>query len=383
VEALGGFNAGTRAQVIELLGKRGDKAALAGVVGYLKSTDDGVRSAAIAAVGELGGAEQVRALLEQAKAGGVGTKAIAALARTGAPGIDGALAKLLADAGLKAQAIAALAARGSRSGAAAIIKLASDPSADVRSSAWANMAELAGEDDVPALMKVLVGIKDDGERTAAVRAIRFICSEARDRDKCFAAIVAHRDKADESVKIAILEMGSYIGTRKALELERSALKSGSAAEKAAALRALAAWPNPEAAPDLLKLAGGAGSDTEKIVALRGLIQVASKDRSAKQQFERLTAAADLAKRPEEKRMLIGVLRGNRRIESLRLVKRYLTDAAVAAEAQQAVIDLAGRIRDRKGKDEIVAALKTIVETAKDKKVARRAQDTINRLSPKK
>ena len=383
VGSLGQLDGPGRAQVVELLGKRGDVAALPGVTGQLGSTDDAVRTAAIAAVAELGGAAEVPALLQQVKADAVGAKALDALAKMSADGVDEALTKSLTDSALCGAAIKALAKRGARSAAPRAIKLTTDSSQSVRLAAWEAMGQLATENDAATLMKIALAIKDPGERKAAQDAIRWICSEATDRNKCFDAIAAFYGQADETTKLFILELGPSAGTDTALSLEKAALKSGNAQQRDKALRALAAWPNADAAPELLAIARESAGDTEGILALRGFIQIAGAGGSNKDKVGRYLTASELAKRPDEKRLLISKLKDNRTIESFRVIKNYLADPAVQAEAEIAAIDLANRIGSGRNRDEVAATLTSIAETSKNKGAVKRANDCLKKLPPKK
>ena len=383
VGCLAGLDAKARAMVVELLGKRGDKAALPAVLKQIESKDDTVRAAALAAVSELGGPAQVRVLLEQAKAGGAGTKALDAVARMSADGIDAALVSLLADGALRAEAVKALAARGSRSAGPAVMKLAKDPDASVRLAAWNSMGQLATESDVDALMKLVIGIKEPSERSAAQGAIRWICSEANDRDKCFDAIAAYHEQADDAIKLFVLELGPSAGTKKALALEAAAMKSGNKQQRDKALRALAGWPNAGAAPELLAVAREGSDDTEKIVALRGYIQVAGTSGSDKDKAARYKAVADLAQRRDDKRLLISKLKGCRHIDSFRVAVKFLADDEVKAEAEIAAIDLGSRIGRGRNLQEVSATVESIAKTSKNKGTVRRANDCLKRINPKK
>jgi len=377
IGSLDGLDAGARAQVIELLGKRGDRAALPTAMAQLRSEDKAVRQAAIAAVGELGGAGQVRILLEQAKAGEA--EAYDALARMAAEGIDAALIASLEGGAFKVEALKAVAMRGCRSAATQAVKLASDPSDEVRLAAWSNMADLATENEMDSLMKLLVGVKDGRERSAARGAVAAICSEATDRDKCFDAIAGHYKDAEDETKLIVLELGSSFGTAKALDLERAGLKSGNEGQRKAAVRALAAWPNSNAARDLLALAREEESATERIVALRGYIQVSAKDGSDAAKAGRYKAAFELAQRREDKWLLISMLKECRHIDSLRLAKSYFGDADAGTAAGLAAIDIARRMQIRDHRDEVLAILTSLAESSKDKNVVSRAKDCLESL----
>jgi len=374
--SLGQLKPPARAQVIRLLGKRGDPKVLPTVTKYLGSKDDATCVAAIATVGELGGADCVKLLLGRAAAGGAGeAAAYKALARMDAQGIDAALIKGLADDSLKAQAVKALAARGSRTAPPQMVKLATDPNPEIRSAVWANMAEFVTADQLDPLMKILVASSD---RAAAQGAIKTICAAAADKGKCFDVVARYYGKGDEAIKLFVLELGPVFATRPALDLERAALKSSSTAQQDKALRALAAWPNADAMADLLTLARQGDTNVKKIIALRGYIEVAGKGGSDAEKAGRFKAVASLAQRPEEQRLLISKLKDCRHIESFRLAKGYLDTPAVKTEAALTAIEIARRLPTNRDRDEIVATLTTLADS-KDRNIANRAKDTLRRF----
>ena len=373
--SLGQLRAPARAQVIRLLGKRGDPKVLRTVAEYLTSKDDATRAAAIATLGELGGADCVKPLLEQAASGGAGETAYKALARMPAAGVDEALIKRLDDDSLKAQAVQALALRGCRTAAPQMVKLATDPNADVRKAVWANMAEFVTADQLDPLMKILVASDD---RAAGEGAIKTICAAAAKKDKCFEVMARYHRTGDEATKLFVLELGPVFASRSAMALEQAALKSSSKAQQDKALRALASWPNADAAPDLLALAREGDTNVKKIIALRGYIEVSAKGGSNADRAERFKTAASLVQRPEEKRLLISKLKDWRHIESFRLAKGFLTASAVQTEAALMAIEIARRLPTNRDRDEIVATLTTLA-SAKDRNVAKRARDTLKRF----
>ncbi|MEM7391077.1 MAG: HEAT repeat domain-containing protein [Verrucomicrobiota bacterium] len=381
VDALPDFDDASRAQVIELMSRRGDKGALDAVVGYLNSDNEPTKSAAIRTAAALGDGNTVKALIEQAKDGS-GDQIYNAIGMMTDPGVNDALVGLLKSDGLKAAAISTLAKRGARGVGAHAVQLASDGNADVRKAAWSSMSQLASENELDTLMKVLVGIKDGAELAGAQNAIKTICSEAGDRNRSFDTIANYYDKSARATQLFVLELGSSIGTGKALDLERKALKSGDQEMVKKAIRALAAWPNDGAASDLMELAKNASSNSEKILALRGLIQVSGKGRSDKDKIERFKAASELVERPDEKRMLISALRDVRRPKALHMLKAYLGDEAVKREAEVSAIDLAWDLRKQFPED-VKAVAKIVIDNSQNKKVVGKAKSCFRETEGRK
>ncbi len=368
VGALASLSPAGKAELLVLLGKRGDAAALPSVLANLKNDAAAVVKAAASAVGALGGPAEVPALLSVA--------AYDALASMGAEGVDAALIAGLSDPALRGAALTALARRGAGSAGPAAVSMASDPNADVRKAAWGAMAELAGEKQMAALVQIFADIKDGPELSIAQGAIRTICADAVDRDKCFGVIVDGTAGADAEVRLFVLDLGPVVGTGKALSIERAAIASGDVESKKRAVRALANWPNAAAAADLLTQAEQGATLVEKIVALRGCLIVSGRSGSDEQKVERLAAAAKLITRKEEKLLLVSQLKGRGHVSAMRLLKSYAAEGDVTKEAGNAMVDSARRIRGGDRMEDVKALLTWLAENAKDKDAAKRATDQL-------
>ena len=73
------------------------------------------------------------------------------------------------------------------------------------------------------------------------------------------------------------------------------------------------------------------------------------------------------------------MRDVRHPESLKLAATFFDDSTVVKEAQNAAMDIIGQLRGRNA-DVSVATLKQIIDTSKDKKITKRAEDTLKGLS---
>jgi len=374
--ALKGLSVEKQAEVIGLLGERGDKAALGALAACLDSENEAVRNATVAAVARLGGAEQVEALL------GAGDAAMGAVARMTDPLVDAELIKLLKKASVAPAVVKALAQRGCTTAVPPILSLALADSADLRKAAWEALGSLATDEHADAMMKALLAA-GDSDRRLAEGALKKLCGAARDQAACFDAMAAHYGDAETSTKALILELGSITGSGKALELAKGALGSG-AELRDRALRALAAWSNADAAPALLDVAKGSEIEKECIIALRGYIRAAGVDKNRPSWKDKLTiydTATELAERADEKRLIISGLRNVRRPEALKQLEGWLVDEGVKREAALAAMDLGWDLR--KHHREAVAALsQKILETATDKGLISKAKRNYNETKPK-
>ena len=286
VSALGSLEPATRAHVVELLGKRGDEAALPALAkACAEAKDDAVRTAAGKAVAELGGPEHVRMLL--------GLPNGPAIVRPMAvDGVDNALIALLDDKGLRAAAIQALAQRRTGKAADRIIALTGDADEAVRASAWSALPDVATEDDAAKITPLMIKLPDGPERDRAAGALRALISGASNesKNKVFQQLAGHYKTTDTKMRQYILGLGPAFATKEALAMETDALQGGNDGEQDKALQALSAWPNPDPCPALLKTASEGKAKTQKILALRAYLELSAKGGSNEQKIERFTKA---------------------------------------------------------------------------------------------
>jgi len=373
-----------KAGLIVALGTRGDAAALKPVSRYVSSEDIAIRRGAVKAVSKLGDAGVVKSLLEAADSPEMSATVTQAIVGMKGDRIDAVLVESLSDGNLKKQAIKVCVARGCTEAVPALLKLAQDQGPDIRQDAWNGLGALAADNHIDSVMAIVLSIKDTADLARAEAAIKGIFSRADDRSKCFEAVAARYPQATEATKAVILELGAAIGDSNALKLERSALESPNKQISAAALRALAKWPNESAVADLLELAKNASEAVDRIVALRGYIRVAGLDTARLSDAERtkmFRTAMNLANRPAEKKQVIGALQNVKSIESLKMLQQYLDDSALKAEAQMSAANLLWDMR--KSHPTEVTAIAEKLATSNSRTVADKAKRVLKDLNKSK
>jgi len=378
---LGALSPERKAGLVLALGSRGDKAALDSVTRLIKSGETVVRDAAIKAVSKLGDAGTVRILLGMADSPALIAGVAEAIARMTADNIDQALVDALEEAGLRKAAIKASIARGCTAAVPGLLKLAADRDAATRKEAWTGLASLAAEDHMDAIMKAVVQTRNAEDLADAEQAIKQVTSRAEDKGKCFKVIANHFDKVTDSTKGVILTLAAVSGDPDALAMERKALASGNKALYGQALRALAAWPNASASADLLKLAKGSSPKVDRLVALRGYIRIAGLETArltGAQQTQMLKTAMGLADRTDEKKQVVSGLQNAPTLEALNMLKQYMDDPALRAEAEMAAATLIWNLRTSHPAEAIAAAQELL--KSRNKTVANKASKTIADLT---
>jgi HEAT repeat protein len=367
-----------RAALIGALAARGDASALAGISRHLGSENPEVRKAATLAVAALGDATHVRTLLRQAGAGKAGEVAMTGLAGMTAAGVDDALIEALRDETLAITAMKVLGKRACRKAAGELLRLAKTGSAEVRSEAWGALASAASESDMDAMMAAAIAIDDAGLKSKATKSVEHFCSRAQDKQACFEAAARHYDRADETTKIFILTLASVTGGTKALELTKSALKSGNRQLRDRALQSLVRWPDWRAAAVLMDLARSAPEEKTRILAVKGYISVADRERNERKRVKMYQDVRELVKRAEEKRLLVSKLGNVKDPRAIPILSAYLDDGEVKNEAAMAAVKIAGKIR-RGSRRELRALMEKVIASTTDKGLVNKAKGALKRL----
>lgn len=390
--ALGGMNAAQQSEVLGVLAERGDRAALANVLPLLKSSDGQARAAAFAAVSALGDASHVDAILKLAM---TDPGAIEAIVMMTDVHVDEALFRALETAPasepkLQVLALQALAQRGSPKAMPTLIKLVDHADPEVRQAAWSGITTVAAPADIDAMMKMLVSIRDPQEQARCALAVKDFCLRQTDKQGCFQAASAYYKDAPEGIQLLVMDIAAVAGGPQALAVVKSALSSGNKTLHDSAVKVLAAWTGRESAPDLLDLARNAPEETTRIIALRGYIQIIGQNWNKRGKREDPAAnrekvamyktAAELAKRVDEKRLVLSGLGAVKEAGALQLAGVYLDDAEVRAEAELAVVSLVGAL-GAPYSAEVPALMEKIISSSQNQDVVNKAKATLQASRP--
>ncbi|MBE3069565.1 MAG: HEAT repeat domain-containing protein, partial [Planctomycetes bacterium] len=212
-------SASPEAQValIDVLTARADTAAAAQVTALTDSKDETVRLAALRALAALGDVSSVPVLAKAASAGGKeGAVALDSLNRLRGEGVGEAMGKLLdsPDPVIRAGILGVMTVRNDKSMAPAMVKAAGNADANIRKTAIAGLAALAGEKELPDVVALLAATKDEAERSALERALASAAGRAASPDAAAAPIVDGLAKADAVAKVPLLTVLGEVGGAK-------------------------------------------------------------------------------------------------------------------------------------------------------------------------
>jgi len=335
----------SRAGILGVLARRADVMALPAAIQALTDGEREVRLAAIAAVAALGREKAATPLV-----GMLATKeqderkaAQDALARL--PG--DAVTKVLVDAlpvvtpRARVALLEVLAARPPTGDLAPLYAAAGDADGAVRTAALRTLGVLAGDKEVPALLKLLIGAQSDGEREAGGQAVADAARRAKDRDQPAALVVAALKGQNEPTRAALLRVLGRVGGKQALDSVLAGTNDSSAVVKEAAVRAFSDWPDDEPAPQVLTLAQKLDDAKLQVLALRAYVRLIelNKGRPTDRTLEMCAAALQAARRPDEKKLVLARLGDVKEVASLKMLEPYRADPALGAEASAAMMNI--------------------------------------------
>jgi HEAT repeat protein len=375
-----------QADVLTELGNRADPTTKPAVLTAAKSEDPAVKVAAIRALGGVGDATDIPALVQTASAEGPQRDAARfALDHLRGEAVDRAMVNALAgsDAKVRPELLRSLGARRSAAAVPAMARYAEDADGPTATEAIRGLETLGDEKNLGLLVSLITKTQKDDVRGAAERALVGICARASDKDAVAAPLIAAVGGASGQAKAALVRVLGRVGGQKALEPVKTALKDADAAVQDAAIRSLSEWPDGSAAADLLTLAQTEAKQTNQVLALRGYVRLISVgDRPVPEKVKMCQQALEAAKRPDEKRLILGPLAECRTIDALKLAAPLMDETGVKEEAAQASVRIA---RDIGGKlpPEVKDAMEKALTVTRNERVKKDAQDVLKKIAPAK
>ena len=307
-----------------------------------------VRLAALRSIAAAGDGKSVVFLATKAarSAGAEQESAREALSRLRGIDVDEAILAHLAktsDDAVKAELVQAAGARRIAGAEPALMDIVKSGPPALKAKAAAALRTVAGEEDLPALLALLAALDDETAREAMQDTVA-AAARMNPRETARSSAVKSRLAAEKNAgkKADLIRILGKIGDDSALPLVRTALSDPDAAVVDAAVRALADWPTIAARDDVLDIARTSLALNHRILSIRGYIRMIGLEPNRSPEG----AAADLLKvlsvstRPEEKKLVLGLLGRFPCVTALKTAESLLADPTVAAEAKLA----ADRIR---------------------------------------
>lgn len=371
-----------QALLVRGLGDGKDAASRTTVVAALASNDKAVKAAAAKALGNVGTAEDVPALVALLGSGDpdLVSAARAALGNEKNKAFDDAIAVAAGGATGKTHAdlVELLSDRMAPKAASIALAALSDGDAALRAAALRSLTKLGGPAEAPAVIELLKKTGDASERSEASKALNAIA--AAQGDAVLPAVLDAMKGANPESRAALLRSLGAIGSAKALDPVVAALSDKNDAISNEAARVLGEWKSVDAAPHLLKLAGGKNA-ARKDAALRGYVRLAQAESNNDAKAKMLQAAMGVARKPEEKWLVLPAWGSLATKQSLDTLTKLLGDPSVKNEAAHALITAATAFAkaDAANKPVATEAINAVLAKCDDANVKERAQKALDGL----
>lgn len=346
-DALPGLPQTSQLALLGILEDRGLTAAAGLIEERTSSPDEAVRCAALRALGRAGVAGSVAAIAEAATASAdpVQRAARQSLRLVAGPGVDDALRELArtAETAVRLEAMAAIGDRATADATPVVFAAAADADEQVRRAAIRQLGALAGPEEWPLLLAMVVNPAEAGDRPALVAAAGEAAMRIPDTGGSVAAMLASAE--DPDARAALLALAGRLGDDAALpELARASADEHPDVRQAA-LRALAGWKSPAALPALLAATATGVDEPSRRLAARGAIQLLRQP-GEMPDAERIALYHGLASRlehPDDQRLLLSAIADAPHPDAFTLAATFLDQPEVRAEAEAAVRQLADRL----------------------------------------
>jgi len=371
-------------QLIQVLGKRGEKSAVPELLKIAKGGEKVLRLASVRALAELGDSRAAPVLMDLLKDtdGQIVQAAAMTLAVLPAPEVNDDVVKMLEfpDNAVRIRMIDLAGQRRIKKAIPLLVKAMEDKDDAVRFAAITNFGMLSGMPEFPSLLDKLGRSTNAGEIAALEKAVSAICQTGNEQKSCVQKLSEALPKATLESKQAILRVLRVSGGPEALKTVRGAVSDSSKEVHMAAMRALSEWKTADAAPVLLELAKSSTEEVDKVLSLRGYLGMASrKDLSAKEKMTICTEAAPLIKRDDEKKMLMGALGGTGNTESISLIAGYLDEPNLKRDAVLTVLAIAQKGSAKQNAAGAKSALEKIVKIAENPEDVKKAEELLKQI----
>lgn len=385
-KALPTLPAGVQPRLADALCSRLDAAALAAAVALARGEGTGDRSVRLAAIRGL-----PRTRPRATPVADVLTAALGDPDEEVAAAAAGALGELpagVADAHLtamlqtapgkgRAAAIQVVGARRIESAVPALLNAAADPDPTTRTAALRALGDLAGQEQVPRLLELLLSAATPEDCDNVEKALRGTLAKVPEPAVWADRLTALLPAAPPARQRSLLRLLHTLGGPAAFAAVRGATADADAETREQAYRLLSEWKTPDAAEGLLQAATAAVALSDRVLCLRGAIRLAgSRDLPAEQRLGLCRKAAPLVTRDEERKLLLGVLGGTPAVEALDLALPCLDEAAVRPEAALAVLAIAEPLARGPDAAKATAALEHVARAVPGTDQARRAQEIL-------
>ncbi len=372
--------------LLRALRQRGDVAAVPAALAMARDGNVEVRAAAIAALGALGDASAVSILASAATSKDEPERQAAreALVELQHGDVSTALVRHLAisSAEVQTEIVRAIVARADDRVIQELLQVAGSDTPDTRMLALKALNSLVDERHWEALVQLLAAAKDATAREDIRRVLESLAGRSNSaRRPDLAPIVQTLATGDTETRIALLKVSSLLADTRIRTALRASRKDPDPRIRAAADRSLCATRDPEMLPDLLELARNTQDTELSSLALSGYVNLTADediDLPTEKRADLIARVFDLAKRPEQKRLLLSAIAVMPHPTTLAIAERSGADSALKVEAEIACLKIASTLAPS-DYSPAELCLARLAETATTLSVRTNARATLKRL----
>lgn len=343
IAQLSGLPPASQQLLIEAFADRGEQAAMGAVLSSVQSPDAQVVLSAVKALAAIGDASAVPVLAAVAAntEGDLQQAARRSLARLRGDDVDRALIAGLSDAaaGVRAELVRALGERRTEEALPVLLNAAADSDENVRTQAFASLARLAGPEQLQPLVGLVAAEQNDMARTEGEQALTAAVGRGGDPAQNAAVLLSALPDVKQGIPAycSLLRVLGRVQAPESLSALIAAAKVKNPEVKSTAVRAIAEWPSPEPAEELLALANAEEEAAVRDVALRGYLRMIElpQSRETKDTIRLYEQAMKTAASAEERKLVLASAGNQRDAGLLEFVAPYLEDTEVQAEARAA------------------------------------------------
>lgn len=333
-----------------------------------------VRLAAWQALAELNDLDSIAALIRVAVAGDTDERKVAreSLQRLRGEDVLGVLKECLetADPGTRVELLRLLGERGDPGADTVLLRYAAG-TGPARSAALESLARLGTPTALPGLLELTASAKSGPDAEPLLQTLIALCEASPDREQTARLVTDTVSRFEPEARRVMLPLLPELGTPAALELALAATGDRDRDAQKEAIEVLGQWPGAAPTPRLLDLAQQADEPTLQILALRSAVETLGHEPNATVRLEWLKRALAVARRPEEKRLVLARLGQIPTPESLALLAPHLADPDLAEEAGVGAVAVAEKLAATRPQLARETAAK-VLATARNAETLRRA-----------
>ncbi len=334
-----------RAEIIAMLGQRGDKTALSALLQDLKNEKKVVRLAAIPAAVKLGGIEVLEDLMDVLRTDQVdeAREVKRALMGFSASQVIPQAVRVLEEMPSTGRValIEVIAEKRAKEQVDIVFAQARSEDEKVRQAALAGLEPLVSEKDLPRLIGLLLETGDTDETALIQNAAVASANQITDAEKRADLFLEALKNAEGAKRADLLRPLSRIGGKNALQAVIQETASEDELIQDVAVHTLASWPAIDAAEKLLDICRSTENAEHLQAAIQGYVRLVNDSELEEwKKFSMLKEAMEVQTGPEEKKIILSGLAQVKIPASLNLVASFMDDSDLKEEAAQAAIRIA-------------------------------------------